>query len=302
MIYSPGTDIADDLPQPEAETPATTTDSANPGSTETKQLPASVDAKAILDAINADREARENKSRTDLESATYKKRFEEAEAKLNDIEKAKKNRMLDPAGYLRKLGYSDRELALTSEGIMFSLMPDKAPPAHIANLVKAQREQDLADQEAREKARDAETQKRETDAHSAQEKAIEARYQGSLKNEVASMKPGTFPATQAWYAEDHDGYAQELFETARTLAEQAVKAGKSLDVSAAAIGQHVEKKYAERAKRLAAVFSQSQTTTQPQKQAPKEQPSVQEETKSVVGKKLTDKELISRATQAAFRA
>lgn len=307
MLFSPGTVVANDLAPQEPAKPAPATPTPTPPDT-TSVSPGSVsaaplDAKALLAAINADREDREKRAKSDQETTTYKKRAEEAELKLADIEKAKRNRLLDPAGFLKKFGYTDRDLALTAEGIMFSLMPDKAPPSHVANLVKAQREQDLADQEDREKAREAETQRQRAESASVQEREIEARYRLSLKNEVAALKPGTFPASEAWYADDHDGFAQELFDTARNLAEEAVKAGKTIDVSASAIAQHIEKKYAERAKRLAALIPQSQMTTQPPKtQAKPVEPSLPEEKKEPVqpNHRLTEKEIIERATKAAF--
>lgn len=301
MLFSPGTVVANDLAAPAT---TKTPDPANPGSTTTVVPPAPpIDAKALMEAINADRETRDARAKADSDAASYKQKYEEAAAKLADIDKGKRNRVLDPAGYLRKLGYTDKELALTSEGIMFSLMPDKAPVGHLANLVKAQREQDEEARLDREKAQAAEIQRREAEAHTAREKEIEARYHGSLKSQVAAMPAGTAPAAQAWYAEDHDGFAQELFETARTLAEEAVKTGKVIDVSASAIAQHLEKtKYGPRLARFAALSSKAPTPTQPQSQPTTAEPSQLEDVSKVVrgNHRLTEKEIIDRATKAAF--
>lgn len=307
MLFSPGTVVANDLPA-QAETPKTpettkVTEPTNPGS-----APA-LDAKALMEAINADRVSREARAKTEADAASYKQKFEEASAKLAEIEKGKRNRTLDPAGYLRKLGYTDKELALTSEGIMFSLMPDKAPVGHLANLVKAQREQDEEDRLSREKAQAVEAQRREAEAHTAREQEIEARYRQSLKGQVAALPAGTAPGAQAWFADDHDGFAQELFDTARTLAEEAVKAGKTIDVSAAAIAQHLEKtKYGPRLARFTALASKAPTPTQPQPQSAtstvKPEPSQLEDATKVVktgaNHRLTEKEIIDRATKAAF--
>lgn len=316
MLFSPGTVIANDLPPPEAVAPKPEpTPAADPAKTQVQgepQQPATpapaIDAKGLLEAINADRELREKAARDATERETYKKRAEEAESKLNAIEKAKKNRLLDPAGFLKKMGYTDRDLALTSEGIMYSLMPDKAPPGWVANLVAAQREQDQADAEEREKQRESEGQKKAADAKAAHEKELETRYQSSLEREVATFKPGTFKASQAWFADDHKAYAQELFDTANKLAEEALKAGQVIDVSGAAIAAHVEKKYADRAARLVAAFSpaQSPTTTQPPK--PPVAPSQPEEKNdsTVIARAgssrsgMTEREIIERATKAAF--
>lgn len=314
MLYSPSSVVANDLPAADpvtptqAPTPETKTEpTPNPG-TGTNQTP-TLDAKALLAAINADREHREKASRDASERETYKAQLEAAQAKLNEIEKAKKNRLLDPAGFLRKLGYTDRDLALTSEGIMFTLMPDKAPPGWVANLVKAQREQDQEDAAEKDKQREVEAQKHAAETSTAQEKEIEARYQRSLESEVAAFAPGTFKASQAWYAEDHKAYAQELYDTARALAEQAVKAGQVIDVSGRAIASHVEKKYADRASRLVAAYGTSTPaakpqSTQPPQPAPKQAPSQLEESSATVYARskpgMTDKELIEKATKAAF--
>lgn len=302
MIYSPNTVIAATEPT-EPAAAGTATDAAPVAvntSTGTTQVP--LDVKALMDAINADREQREKRAQAETDNNTFKSKYEEVASKLAEIERAKKNRLLDPAGYLRKLGYSDRDLALTSEGIMFSLMPDKAPPAHVANLIKAQREQDMADQEEREKQREVEAHKRATDAHVTSEKEIEARYLGSLTSQVTAMKPGTFPASQEWYAGDHTGYAQELFDTARNLAEAAMKTGQTVDVSAAAIAQHVEKKYAERGQRLARIFGATPSPTTTQKQPQVSVPATAEpaEIKPSGNHGLSEKEIIERATKAAF--
>lgn len=309
MLFSPGTVIANDLPPQEAAKPETTV-IPTPETSATPAAPAQVpvpgiDAKALMEAINADRVQREKTASDAKERDTYKARADAAEAKLNDLDKAKKNRLLDPAGFLRKMGYSDRDLALTSEGIMFTLMPDKAPPGWVANLVKAQREQDLSDAEERDKQRETDAQKRASESHVAQEKEIEKRYQNFLEQEVAAFPAGTYKASQIWFADNHKAYAQELFDTARALADEAVKAGKTIDVSGSAIAVHVEKKYAEKAQRLAAAFSASQLpTTQPQKpvQAPS-QPEEKSETPVIAkatSKGMTDKEIIERATRAAF--
>jgi len=314
MLYSPGTVVANDLPQPEAEpeakteTPATPETPADPTKTPdaaSKAQTQVLDAKGLMDVINADREQREKAARDASERETYKKRAEEAEAKVAQWEKAKKNRLLDPAGFLRKMGYTDRDLALTSEGIMYTLMPDKAPAGWVANLVKAQREQDQEDAEEREKQREAEQQKKTATERADQEKTIESNYRSYLESEAAAFKPGTYKASQTWFADDHKAYARELYDTARALAEEAVKTGVRPDINGSALATHVEKKYEDKIKRILAAYSQSpMTTQQPKPVAPKAQaPSKPEETESpaIIAKaKMSDKELIEKATKAAF--
>src|SRR5687768_13969712 len=115
MLFSPGTVVANDLPQQEAST-TVTPPAPEPNTTVKPEPAAPLDAKALMEAINADRLAREKNAKEAQERDTFKRRAEEAEAQLAALEKAKKNRILDPAGYLRKLGYTDKDLALTSEG------------------------------------------------------------------------------------------------------------------------------------------------------------------------------------------
>lgn len=311
MLFSPGTVIANDLPQPETapvETPATTAITETPTTPVGTGTPApAFDVKGLMEAINADRESREAKVKSESDRESYKKRAEDAEKQLADLDKAKKNRLLDPAGFLRKMGYTDKELALTSEGIMFALMPDKAPADHLAKLVLAQREQDRVDAEEKDKQREATEAQRRAEGQVAAERDLEARYVAALKRDVTTLTAGTYPASQAWFADDHDGYTQELFATARTLAEEASKAGKSINMTTAGIAPYVEKKYADRAKRLAGILTptQSPKTTQLPKQPAtslpeetKEEPSVGTGTTS--NHKLSEKEIIERATRAAF--
>jgi hypothetical protein len=312
MLFSPGTVIASDLPA--AEPAATTTETqvqvpSEPNSETPKtQVPPGLDAKAILDAINADRENREKRARDDQERDSFKKRAEDAEARLADFEKSKKNRLLNPAGFLKKMGYTDQDLALTAEGIMFALMPEKAPPGHVAKLVQAQREQDLIDQEEREKQRTLDETKRAGESRTQQEKELEGRYVYALKRDVTSFKPGTFPASQAWFADDHDAYVQELFATARSLAEK-LQPGQTMDITTAGVAPIVEKKYFERAQRLKGIFSgqpdstqQSKTQVQPS-QASQVTAQQADTTKPIARSKYpSEKELIDAAVKAAFGA
>lgn len=315
--------MANDLPPAEqaatdTSTASDTTTAPDPAKTqvptpEAKTTPpaAVVDVKAILEAINADREDREARAKRDQERDSYKSRAEMAEAKLADFEKSKKNRLLNPAGFLKKMGYTDQELALTAEGIMFALMPDKAPPGHVAKLVQAQREQDLADQEEREKNRAAEEQKRAAEAETQELKNLEARYTAALKRDVTAFKPGTYPASQAWFADDHDAYVQELIATARQLT-TGLQPGQTVDITTAGVAPALEKKYAERAQRLIAAFNSrpqkdttQQTKTQVQAPASEDRLPVQptETPKPNTRVKFpTDRERIDAAIAAAFGA
>lgn len=300
MLFSPGTVIAGDLPKQEAATdpaPAATPD-PGPATTTSPATPAPVDAAALLAAINQDRDRREAGIRAEQEAATFKTRAEAAEAKLAEFEKAKRNRLLDPASFFKKMGYTDKEMALTAEGLMFSLIPDKAPPDHRAKLVEAQMLRDREAQEEEKKAAEAAAQAKQTQDQAEYSKQMETKYHNFLTEGVAGFKPGDFPASQAWFDKDHAGYARELLETARTLAENAAKAGTKIDLSATAIAPHLEAKYAERAKRFLTFSGTKATEPQTQVQST---PAVQAETKPASqSRKLTEKELINRATAAAF--
>jgi hypothetical protein len=321
MLFSPGTVIASDLPAAE---PATTETTSEPAKTQVPTPPAqpsqpeqpktqvpSLDAKALLDAINADRETREARIRADQERDSFKKRAEDAEARWADFEKSKKNTLLNPAGFFKKLGYNEQQQALIAEGIMFALMPDKAPPGHVAKLVQAQREQDLLDQEEREKQRQVDEAKRATESQTQQERQLESRYVAALKRDVTSFKPGMFPASQAWFADDHDAYTQELFATARDLAAK-LTPGQTMDITTAGVAPIVEKKYMERAQRLASVFNSrpqtdttQQTKTQVQDSQARTQSTAQQAESNSSNAKtryLSDKDLIDAAVKAAFGA
>jgi hypothetical protein len=305
MLFSPSTVVASDLAAAE---PANTEALSTPAAQTQVQAPAEtvpaaqvVDSDAIARAIAADRQEREARAKDAQERDSYKTRAEAAEAKLAEQEKAKRNRMLDPAGFLRKMGYTDRELALTSEGIMYSLVPDKAPADHRANLVAAQLLRDQEDRDAREAAAKAEAERAAQTQVQQHQANLEAQYTASLKDEASKFSPGAFPACQAWFEDDHDAYSQELLATAKKLAVEARAAGKVIDLSAQAVAPHLEKKYAAKVAKLrgaAATQTQVQPAAVAQPVTPQKTTSVLEEKKTPV--KLTEKEIIDRATKAAF--
>lgn len=272
MLYSPSTTVSQDLP---AAAPGTVTETKTipaqaptPGSAppaDTATTP-SLDLKSIQDLIKADREAQDKASKDAAERETWRTRAEQAEKKLQEFEKAKANAILDPAGYLRKtLGYSDKELALTSEGIMFTLLPDKADPGHRARLIEAQMMRDREAQAAKEEETKTVQSKSAVAAEEARVKELETRYSAHLKQSVAAFKPGTYPASQAWFGQDHDKYTEMLFSTARDMHDAAQRAGGQADLTPASVAKVVEDTLSERAKRWAGVVSPPQT---PQAQMP----------------------------------
>lgn len=317
MIFSPNTVVANDLLPSAEETqfafsPGT---QVQPETTETPAIPASevkptstpatqtFDAAALLAAINQDREAREKAQQAVQERETYKTRAEKAEAALADFEKAKKNKLIDPAGFLRKVGYTDKELALTAEGIMFSLVPEKAPPDHVRKLVEAQRARDMEAQEERERERDLKTEAAQEAAQAAQVKQVEDNYKAVLAHGAQTLPPGTYPASQAWFGSDHEAYAGELFSLARKMSDEATAAGTRADLNPASVARKLEESYATRFARFspkAAAPQLATTTTKVQTQV--QSPATQAETPKTpqTNHGLTEAEIIRRATVAAF--
>lgn len=292
MLFSPIT-LPESTPTPEAPTPeAPKTPGPEVQPTLTDQ------AKVLLEAINQDRVDREARAKSEAERETFQKRAAEAESKLAALEKAKRNRMLDPATYFRSMGYTDQEMALTAEGIMFSLMPDKAPADHRVKLVEAQMLLERQENEAKaaKAQEDAQAQARAADV--AKEQQIESQMLQSYKAGVSSLPAGAYPASQAWFGQDHDTYAKELLTTAREVAEAALRAGTQyqLDLRPTGVAKALEAKYAVRFARMpgfgtAPAAEPTPTPKATQAIAPAGETSVT---------RPSDRELIARAVAAAF--
>lgn len=313
MLYSPSTEVTQDLPVA-APAPETKTE---PAKVEPAKTEPALDLKSIQDLIRADRVAQEKAAKDSQERDSFKVRAEKAEKALQEFEKAKANAILDPAGYLRKtLGYTDKELALTSEGIMFTLLPDKADPGHRSRLIEAQMMRDREAQAAKEEdAKTAQTKSLE-EAEVTRNKELETRYSAHLKANVEAFKPGTYPASQAWFGQDHDKYTEMLFSTARDMHDAAQRAGGQADLSPASVAKVVETTLSERAKRWAGL---SQPQTQPVlkpvslAEAPVTQPAealvpdaggkdlVYSPGKPQTAKAMSDAERIRRAASVVFK-
>jgi type II secretory pathway pseudopilin PulG len=265
--------------------------------------PAPQDPKAasLYDAIKAEREAKEARAKTESERESLRKRAEEAEAKVADILKAKDQMFMDAPGYLKSLGYTDQDIALHGESIMYHLMPDKAPEGLRGRLVEAQVRRDKARQ-----AEEAKNQARQAEEQAAQQRAeaqakMEALYADQLAEVVKAAKPGTFPDSEAWFGDDHESYTKSLFNTARNLAEAADRAGAQADLSPATVAKALELALAERFKRVRGVSAQ-QAPAKPATPVadPVKLPEFQTEIPDKT-KRLTDAERLARATAAAFK-
>lgn len=324
MLYSPSTEVTQDLPVaapvtapapvPEAKTEPP---GSNLGKSDPAPAPQALDLKSIQDLIKADREAQEKASKDATEREGWRSRAEQAEKKLQEFEKAKANAILDPASYLRKtLGYTDKELALTSEGIMFTLLPDKADPGHRARLVEAQMMRDREMQAVKEEEAKTTQSKSAQEAEAARVKELENRYTAHLKQNVAAFKPGTYPASQAWFGQDHDKYTEMLFSTARDMHDAAQRAGGQADLTPASVAKVVEDTLSERAKRWSGLVTPQPQIQSVQKPASLAEPPVTQPDlvpdaggkdliyspgKPQTAKALSDAERIRRAAAVAFK-
>jgi hypothetical protein len=284
-------------------TPAETTPPtpADGGKTE-PVTPPDPKAASLFDAIRAEREAKESRAKTEAERESLRKAKEEAEAKLQEVMRAKDNMLLDPAGYLESLGYSKQDIALHGEAIMYTLMPDKAPEGLRGRLVEAQVKRDKL-----KAAEEAKVQAKQAEERAAQEKAEavargEAMYAQQLAEAVKAQKPGTHPDSEAWFGNDTDAYAKSLFHTARNLAEAADRAGvQSVDLSPSAVAKALELDLSNRFKRVRGVSAQQAPAkpvtpvTEPPKLA-----EATETPKKTDPRAMSDAERLQRAIAVAF--
>lgn len=297
MLYSPGSElVADTASQAETKTETEIKTEAP------KQEPPVPKGPSLAEQIRADREAREAAAKREAEAQTLKQRAESAEAELTGYRKAKDNALLDSIGYLETLGFSHQEAMLFAENIMFSLVPDKAPPDHLPRMIKAQRARDeklTADRQAKEKA-DAETAA-QTEARK-QAEALEQDYKASLHDCASTATTEAYPNSVAWFGSDHEDYAESLLHTARNLATAAQKAGKLADLSPANVAAVLEKTLNDRAARIRAPQEKPSPEVSKQSPAPGQLPLKKDETKKPDSKSapLTESERIARATRAAF--
>ncbi len=308
MIYSPGTAIADDLDASTAPT-APVTNPETPAVKPATPPEPSPQAKELLAVINADREARELAAKHAAEAQGYKAKYEEAQAKLSEYDKAKGNALLDSAGYMRKQGYSDKEIATFAENLMYALVPDRAPPDHRAKVVEAQMLRDRKEAEEREARRPAEEAARLAKEQAEYGQKIEAQYTAQLKQAVPGFQPGAYAASQAWFGTDHDKYAESLFTTAREMAEAAQRAGTRSDLTPQNVAKELEARMLERFARFQAASQaqpkQAAAPTPPARSpAPvKEPPPVQPDGIIARDKKAryNEADLVRRAVAAGFK-
>lgn len=261
-------------------------------------------ATELFNAIKAERDAKEARAKTEAERESLRKRAEDAEARVQEILKAKEEMILDPVAYLKTQGYSDQDIALHGEAIMYSLMPDKAPEGLRGRLVEAQVKRDKARQAEEAKAKEAQ-------ARVEAQTRLEGMYQEQLAVAASSTPPGTFPDSEAWFGQDKDAYVKSLYHTARNLSDAADRAGAQVDLSPQAVAKALELDLNVRLKRVRGVSAQQAPQKQATEVAPPEQkpepslPTGKEipATKVVANltKPLTDKERLDRAVAAAFK-
>jgi hypothetical protein len=239
-VYSPGTPLAPSAPPPadtETEVPKT----------EEQQPP----KPSLADEIRADRERRQAQAKKEAEEASWTKERDEYKAKVSKFEKAKDNILLDSISYLRELGLTDQEAARVAENVMFTLVPDKAPPDFRQSALEAQYKRDQRLREEREAQAKEEAERRAQEAAAAEGERLESEFKEALASSVTSYTTDTHPASVAWFGQDHEDYVESLLHTARNIAEQASRAGQRADLSPANIAAVLEKRIADKASRFA---------------------------------------------------
>lgn len=313
MLFSPDTVIVDDTtPQNAPEPAALKTEVAPPkqeGAESSFVTPPKETAKDLFDAIRAEREAKESRARQEEATQSAVKRAEQAEARLATLSRDKDEILLNTVGYLKDLGIEDpKDQLLVAEAIMFTHVPDRAPPGHRAQVVEAQMKRDKLIQ-ARREAEQAKQAVADAEAQAARTgQEIQRRYTEDLEYAVKTAKAGDYPVSQAWFGQDHGAHARELLAAAQDLAEAAQKAGTRADLSPQNVAKLVESKYVERATRAyEARTPATQGTQAPVTQytpqgtpAPQAARIVTKEPAPNPADRLSDQARIDRAVAAAF--
>lgn len=313
MLFSPSTVIVDDTTQQISPEPAALKPNEpapvvkQEGAESSFVAPPKETAKDLFDAIRAEREAKESRARQEEATQSAVKRAEQAEARLATLSRDKDEILLNTVGYLKDLGIEDpKDQLLVAEAIMFTHVPDRAPPGHRAQVVEAQMKRDKIIQ-ARREAEQAKQAAADVEAQAARTgQEIQRRYTEDLEYAVKTAKAGDYPVSQAWFGQDHGAHARELLAAAQDLAEAAQKAGTRADLSPQNVAKLVESKYVERATRAyeartpATQGTQAPVTQYAPQTAPQAAQIVKKEPAPNPADRLSDQARIDRAVAAAF--
>lgn len=195
----------------------------------------------LADLLAQHRREKAERTRARTEADGYKSRVTELEAKLAQLENARKDILGDPVGYLRAHGVTDEELPLIGEATMYERMPGKAPPDLRARMLEAklERERRTRETEAAERARAAEAEQAENQIRT---------YHGVLSQAVQAGA-GDFPVSSEWFAESPEDHVESLMHTARNMAQAAEQRGEVADLSPASVRRTLEEFLAKRVQR-----------------------------------------------------
>lgn len=265
------------------------------------EKPKAPEGPSLAEQIRAERAAREAKRAQSAAEKSATEKLAAYEKRLAEIEKSKDNALLDSVGFLERLGLSKGDMATFAENVMFTLVPDKAPPDFLPRLIKAQRARDEALMSEREQKKAQEAQ--EAAARAAQEEAerLELDYRESLAELASKASAETYPTSATWFGKDHEDYAESLLHTARNLATEATRQGRVADLRPETVAAALEKHLAARAARLKPQAAEPNPVSKPSP-APVKQSGPKDKIVNLPSDSagLSESERIARAVKAAF--
>ena len=193
------------------------------------------------------RESREARTRAQAEETSAKTLREENEAlKAKLTRYSKSDLVADPVGFAEDHELTPEEVATVGQAFLYSLVPEKADAKTRTELLEAReaRRKKLAEKaeiETQERAKAAaeEAQRQES-------MKVYSDYVAAVTAKAQTVSEGTYPDSEAWFGQDHEGYAQSLIATANNLAEGARVRGESADLSFENVAKVLEAAIAER--------------------------------------------------------
>lgn len=221
----------DELP---AETPAEEKPAEKPAEAPKEEQP------KLAELIRARREERMAREKAEQARADEAKQLAEAKAELAKLRTA--DIESDPIGFAKARGWNKETQLLVGQALLYDLVPDKAPEGfRLKMFEQKQARKEAQEREERERA----TKQAEIEANN---KMVQE-YAAGLARAADSFDAGTYPESEAWFADDHDTYAKSLLATANNMAAAAAAQGKVADLSPAAVAAVLETEIAARMRR-----------------------------------------------------
>jgi hypothetical protein len=213
----------------------------------------------LTEALRTYREGSKKAKAEAAKAAALESKVKELETQLNKSAAKREEILLDPVGYLEELGIKGKDVALVGEMLMYHLLPDKAPPDLRARAVTAQ-------QERREREREAKRQQEAAEAQQAQLAERENLYRSALGMAVQSVGEDDFPTSQDWFDGSQEEWQESLWHTANNMAVAAQEDGRVADLSTKAVMAELDKFLTERksrSRKKAAAPTPSQSSAPP---------------------------------------